>query len=149
MTTSPTRVAKPGGMALPKKILARQHQITEEYLREVEQHLSDFLEGREKRIFEIRDFAERLHIHPTHLSNTIKLTTGHHPCFYLEEKLIAVAKKKLEENEQSIQTIAESLTFDPSNFTKFFKRFTGQTPKQYRETASAQRQAAKTETVTI
>ncbi|MCU0418193.1 MAG: AraC family transcriptional regulator [Cyclobacteriaceae bacterium] len=136
-------------MALPKKILARQHQITEQYLHEVDQHLRDFLAGREPRIYEIRDFAERLHIHPTHLSNTLKLTTGNHPCFYLEEKLIAVAKKMLEENELSIQAIADKLTFDPSNFTKFFKRFTGFTPKQYRQQQWANRQPSKTETVTI
>jgi AraC-like DNA-binding protein len=48
-------------------------------------------------------------------------------------KLMDIARYKLEHNEASIAAIAQSLTFDPSNFTKFFKRFAGQTPKKYRE----------------
>jgi AraC-like DNA-binding protein len=39
----------------------------------------------------------------------------------------------LEENQMSINSIASLLTYDSSNFTKFFKRFTTTTPKQYRE----------------
>ncbi len=38
-------------------------------------------------MFEIRDFASILHIHPTHMSNTIKLATGKHPCYFYEEKI--------------------------------------------------------------
>jgi AraC family transcriptional regulator of adaptative response / methylphosphotriester-DNA alkyltransferase methyltransferase len=32
----------------------------------------------------------------------------------------------------SIAQIAGRLTYDPSNFTKFFKQYTGTTPKQFR-----------------
>ena len=39
----------------------------------------------------------------------------------------------LETSNASIGSIAALLTYDPSNFTKFFKRFTNTTPKQYRE----------------
>ncbi|WP_116789842.1 helix-turn-helix domain-containing protein [Flavobacterium psychrotrophum] len=118
---------------LPKRILARQHEITADYLRELDAHLLDITEGRSDRMFEIRDLAAILHIHPTHLTNTIKLTTGNHPCFYFEQKIVAVAKGLIEANEMPITAIAGLLTYDPSNFTKFFKHFTGQTPTQYRE----------------
>ena len=118
---------------LPKKILARQHKITADFLKAIDKHLLDLIEGRVTEMFEIRDFAEEMHIHPTHLSNTIKLTTHKSPCFFFEEKILAIAKAMLEENEVSIAEIASILTYDPSNFTKFFKHFTGQTPKQYRE----------------
>ncbi len=120
-------------MDIPKKILARQREITASYLKELDKHILDLVEKRTEKMFEIRDFADILHIHPTHLANTIKLTTGNHPCFYFEEKILSVAKKLLAENGMSISQIAMSLTYDPSNFTKFFKRFTGQTPKQFRE----------------
>jgi AraC-like DNA-binding protein len=33
----------------------------------------------------------------------------------------------------SVAEIARTLTFDPSNFSKFFKHFEGITPKQFRE----------------
>ncbi|TSJ38795.1 helix-turn-helix transcriptional regulator [Mucilaginibacter corticis] len=118
---------------IPKKILARQHEITADFLKEIDKHLDDLLKNDLPDMFEIRDFAEILHIHPTHLSNTIKLTTGKAPCFFFEEKIMVIARDMLKDNDQSIAQIAFKLTFDPSNFTKFFKRFEGVTPKQYRE----------------
>lgn len=120
-------------MNLPKKIFARQHEITADFLKELDKHLLDITEERVIEMFEIRDFADLLHIHPTHLSNTIKLTTGKSPCYFFEDKIVTIAKAMLEKNEMTIFAIATLLTFDPSNFTKFFKRFTNQTPKQYRE----------------
>lgn len=120
-------------LTVPKKILARQNEITADYLKAIDKHLDDVLNNRVLDMYEIRDFADEMHIHPTHLSNTIKLTTGKHPCFFFEEKIMGIAKTMLQENKASVAEIANRLTFDPSNFTKFFKRFEGVTPKQYRE----------------
>ncbi|TFF30431.1 helix-turn-helix domain-containing protein [Mucilaginibacter psychrotolerans] len=117
---------------IPKKILARQHEITTDFLRELDKHLDDVLQEKRTDMFEIRDFAEILHIHPTHLSNTIKLTTGKAPCFFFEKRIMELAKGMLQQN-IPIKVIAYTLTFDASNFTKFFKRFEGVTPKQYKE----------------
>jgi AraC-like DNA-binding protein len=121
-------------MDIPKKILARRNEITADFLNEIDKHLLDIVEERVTEMFEIRDIANILHIHPRHLSNTIKLTTGNAACYYYEEKILTIAKAMLENNERSIKDIAVLLTYDPSNFTKFFKRFTGQTPTAYRET---------------
>jgi AraC family transcriptional regulator of adaptative response / methylphosphotriester-DNA alkyltransferase methyltransferase len=118
---------------IPKKILARQHEITSDFLKEVDKHLADIVDERVLDMYEIRDIAGLLHIHPTHLSNTIKLTTGKAPCFFFEEKIMTIAKTMLQDNSIPIAEVAKRLTFDPSNFTKFFKRFEGVTPKQYRE----------------
>lgn len=134
---------------LPKKILARQHEITADLLHLIDAHLADVVAGRTTEMLEIRDFADQLHIHPTHLSNTIKLTTGHSPCYYFEARIMNVAREQLRDPRRSVADIAAGLTFDASNFTKFFKRFEGCTPKQYREQVWAEQRAEKTETVTI
>lgn len=134
---------------VPKKILARQYEITDDFLKEIDKHLLNIVEERVTVMFEIRDFADILHIHPRHLSNTIKFATGHAPCFYFEEKILDIAKRLLEKNELSIHAIASLLTYDPSNFTKFFKRFTGQTPKEYREAFWATKRLEKTDVLTI
>ncbi|SHJ60750.1 AraC-type DNA-binding protein [Hymenobacter daecheongensis DSM 21074] len=134
---------------IPKKILARQHEITADFLRLVSEHLADIVAGRATEMLEIRDFADQLHIHPTHLSNTLKLTTGHSPCYFFEARIMEVAREQLRDSTQPVAAIAAGLTFDPSNFTKFFKRFAGCTPKQYREQEWETRRLQKTETVTI
>ena len=134
---------------IPKKILARQHEITADFLRLIDVHLADVVAGRTLEMLEIRDFADQLHIHPTHLSNTIKLTTGHSPCYYFEARIMDVARQQLLDPARSVAAIAAGLTFDASNFTKFFKRFAGCTPKQYREQVWATQREAKSETVTI
>lgn len=118
---------------IPKKILARKDAITEEFLQEIDKHLADVVSGKAEDMYEIRDLAAVMHIHPTHLSNTIKLTTGKAPCFFFEQKIMDIAKKELAETDRPIADIATWLSFDPSNFTKFFKRFAGVTPKVYRQ----------------
>ena len=119
--------------AIPKKILIRQKEITADFLKIVDENLVDVLSGRSEEIYEIRDVAELLHIHPRHLSNTIKLVTGHSPCSFVENKILDIVKFHLEENQLSIGEIAKMLTYDPSNFIKFFKKYIGVTPKEYRE----------------
>ena len=118
---------------IPKKILARQHEITADFRRLVASHVADVAAGRATEMLEIRDFASQLTIHPTHLSNTLKLTTGHPPCFFFEAEILAVAQALLRDTSRPVAAIAANLTYDPSNFTKFFKRFAGVTPRQYRE----------------
>ena len=128
---------------VPQKILSRQHEITADFMKEIDKHLDDIVAGNATEMFEIQDVAGIMHMHPTHLSNTIKLTTGKSPCFFFENKILDRAKEMLRTNELSIGQIAIKLTYDPSNFTKFFKAFEGMTPKQYREQALMELYAQK------
>ncbi|MVN77153.1 helix-turn-helix domain-containing protein [Hymenobacter sp. HMF4947] len=135
--------------SIPKKILARQHEITAEFRRLVVAHVADVAAGRATEMLEIRDFASQLCIHPTHLSNTIKLTTGQPPCFFFEAEILKTAQQLLRDTTRPAADIATQLTYDPSNFTKFFKRFAGVTPKQYREQVWAARREEFSELLTI
>ena len=134
---------------VPQKILARQHEITADFTRLVHAHVDDLAAGRATEALEIRDFASQLCIHPTHLSNTLKLTTGEAPCAIYERKLVAVAQALLADPQLTIGAVAAQLTYDPSNFTKFFRRFVGCTPRQYREELWAARRAEMSEADTI
>lgn len=112
---------------------ARKKQITKQYLTELDKHINDLKAGNASYAFEIRDFAALLHVHPVHLSNTIKEVTGKSTCDFYEEKLLTISKELLAETDMPISQIAIRLTYDPSNFTKFFKQYTGITPKQFRQ----------------
>lgn len=121
-------------MAIPHKILTRKDEITAKFFQLLDQHVIDILSGKTDKMYKIKDFASLLFIHPTHFSNTIKLTTGHSPCHFAEERTMDEARKMLSETPMTIAEISYKLTFnEPTNFTKFFKSFEGITSKQYRK----------------
>jgi AraC-like DNA-binding protein len=111
----------------------RPEEIKTKFLNELDKHLQDIVSGKTDTYFDIHDLAEILHIHPTHLSNIIKQTTGKAPCDICHEKTIAIAEKLLENPELTISEVAYKLTYEPTNFTKYFKKHTGQTPSEYRK----------------
>lgn len=115
----------------------RPQEITADFLKIMDQNLEDLQEGKTDSYLDIHQIAERLFIHPTHLSNTIKEVTGKSPCDICNEKTISVAKKLLNDPQLTISEIAFKLTYDPSNFTKYFKKLTGETPSRYRNKISA------------
>ncbi|RWU07510.1 helix-turn-helix domain-containing protein [Pedobacter chitinilyticus] len=120
-------------MPIPKKLLSRKEEITKDFFVLLDAHIEDILVGRTEKMYHIKDFASKLFIHPTHFSNTIKLTTGYSPCHFAEQRVMDEAKKMLSQTHKPINEISFNLTFtDPTNFTKFFKSFEGVTPKQYR-----------------
>ena len=80
-------------------------------------------------------YAEKMHLSPQHLSTTIKKITGKTLTDIISSFIINDAKAKLKTTEMTIQEIAYSLNFpDISFFGKYFKRYTGMSPKQYRNT---------------
>ena len=117
----------------PPVISLRQKEIVQDYIAKLDEHIQQLKEGNAERALEIRDFAAMLHLHPVHLSNTVKEVTGQSTCDLYEERLVRLSKELLLTTNMPVAQIARQLTYDPSNFTKFFKHFTGITPKKYRE----------------
>lgn len=113
--------------------MKRTKEIAEAFLKELDKHPEDLKLGRATSTFEVQDIAALLHIHPTHLSNTIQEELRRSPCDIYEERLLNLAKELILTTELSIAEIARHLTYDPSNFSKFFKHFTGTTPKKFRD----------------
>lgn len=110
----------------------RPEELFNLYLNLINVHLEEILNGQQEVMYELRDFADKLHVHPTHLSNVIKEYSGKHPCFFYENRLLEVSKNLLENRDFTIAEVAKMLTFDPSNFTKWFKHFEGMTPSSFR-----------------
>ena len=111
----------------------RQKEIAKQYLTELDKHISELKSGKAERAMEIREFVQLMHLHPVHLSNTIKEVTGQSTCELYEERLLRISKELLSSTNLTISQIARQLTYDPSNFTKFFKHCSGITPKKFRE----------------
>lgn len=111
----------------------RGNEIVSSYLKELDRHMDDLRKAQADKTFEIQELADILHIHPTHLSNTLHQVLGQSPCDLYENRLLDLSKELLTTTNKSIGDIARQLYYDPSNFTKFFKAYTGVTPKQFRQ----------------
>lgn len=107
--------------------------LLKRYLEFIDQHVQNVVNQSEEEFLEINRIADNLNISHTHLTDTIQKETGHHPCHFYDLKIIDAAKSLLLDNTFSIAEVARRLTYDPSNFSKFFKKFTGMTPGQFRK----------------
>jgi AraC-like DNA-binding protein len=114
-------------------ILNRSQEITENYFQFLDKHIEDVVSGTVDQFMEINQIASALFISHKHLTGTVQKETGNHPCHFYDLKIINEAKKMLSETDKSVSEIARILTYDPSNFSKFFKKFAGQTPGQFRK----------------
>jgi len=121
-------------MPIPKKLFARKDEITNDFLKIYQAHLVELFAGKASRRMTSSDFAKILFIHPGHLTNTLKLTTGKSPCDFMEEAIAEEACRLLAQTDLSVADIAMRFAYEePTNFIRFFKIMVGKTPLQYRK----------------
>lgn len=79
-------------------------------------------------------YAEQLHVTPHHLSAIIKKASGKSVMHWVNRATIQEAKVLLKTNNAMGYEIADRLNFpNASAFSKYFKRETGMTPREYQE----------------
>ncbi|WP_069661328.1 helix-turn-helix domain-containing protein [Arcticibacter eurypsychrophilus] len=117
--------------------VSRNAQIVTQFRLILNSHLDDVIAGRTEKMYEIREIADIIGIHSGHLSKVIKLETGQHACYFYEQRILVEAKKLLADTASPIGVIAHMLDYDVSNFTKFFKKFTGTTPSSFRKSLAS------------
>jgi AraC-like DNA-binding protein len=82
---------------------------------------------------EVAFYAEKLFITPQYLTHIIKELTGKTTNKWIDETLILEARKLLKTTQTTVQQIADLLNFsDQSTFGKFFKKYHGISPAEYR-----------------
>lgn len=114
--------------------LKRSEEITNHYFAFLDKHIEDVISGKAGEFMELNEIAENLAVSHKHLTDTITKTKGNHPCHFYDSKIIEQMKFMILNTNKSIAEIARVFTYDPSNFTKFFKKWTSQTPGDYRKT---------------
>ncbi|MFT4033506.1 MAG: helix-turn-helix transcriptional regulator [Siphonobacter sp.] len=82
----------------------------------------------------VADYAELLHVTPSHLNDSVKKITGQPPSDHIKQRVIIEAKRKAFFGTTSAKEIAFDLGFeDEAHFSKYFKANTGQTFTEYRK----------------
>ncbi|PYF74890.1 helix-turn-helix domain-containing protein [Pedobacter nutrimenti] len=115
------------------KRISRNEEISIAYFELLDRHLADLISGKETEMLTLNQIAGILCITPEHLSASIKLRLGQHPCSFYDAKIIAIAKDLLTGTTLSVAEVARRLTYDPSNFSKFFKKYTGMPPGAFKD----------------
>jgi AraC-like DNA-binding protein/mannose-6-phosphate isomerase-like protein (cupin superfamily) len=82
----------------------------------------------------VNEYAGMLSITPSHLNDTVKKVTGSTVSSHIHERVILEAKRLLFNTKNSVKEVAFTLGFDdPTYFGRFFRKFTGMTPGEFRE----------------
>ena len=79
-------------------------------------------------------YAEKLFLTPKHLSSVIKDISGKTAGEWIDNFVIFEAKTLLKSTNKNIQEISDELNFtNQSFFGKYFKQYTGMSPKEFRK----------------
>ncbi|WP_215226169.1 helix-turn-helix domain-containing protein [Echinicola shivajiensis] len=80
-----------------------------------------------------QDYASNLSVHVNYLNRSIKEVTGKPTTAHITERILSEAKALLQHTNWNISEIAYALGFEyPTYFNNFFKKQTGNTPKDIR-----------------
>ena len=119
-------------------VLAREYAAAHRVASQRPTHrvVSKFMELVERdaaRRHRIADYAAELAVTPGHLSVLCTQYVGQRAKRVLDSVLASRARRMLLYTDESAARVAASLGFeDPSYFSRFFRRETGQTPKEFR-----------------
>jgi len=111
----------------------RCEEIIGKYFSFLDNHLKNVVDGSSQEFLTLKEISLEIAISHQHLIEIVKTYTGKSPRYFYETKILEEAKKKLTDQNMKSAVVAKNLTYDPSNFSKFFKKWTGKTPGQYKK----------------
>ncbi len=113
------------------------HQFGEVNLAQMSSLVIDFqnlLDQEYEKQHHVQFYSDQLNISPKGLNKAVKKDLGRTVSEMIKEKLIIEAKRELYTTSLSIKEIAFKLGFeDPAYFSRFFKKETSRSPKEYAE----------------
>ncbi len=100
--------------------------------RHIEEHLNEELS--------LTVLSEKVYLNPAYLSRVYKARTGKNLIDHINESRIAKAKMLLDGTLMKVADVARSVGIEsPAYFTRLYKKMTGCTPQEYRESAFGER----------
>ena len=110
-----------------KAEISRNKALFDNFMKLVQKHF------KEQRNLDF--YANKLCLTPKYMSSVIKEAGGKSAGEWIDERVILEVKALLKSTNMTIQQISDELNFPTqSSFGKYFKRLTGISPKEYRNT---------------
>lgn len=109
----------------PDKAIKRKDELLYQFISLVEKNF--------RKHRDVIFYADKLRVSSKHLSSIVKMVSGRTAGEWIDSYVILEAKMLLRNTAMSIQEIGAALSFsDQSFFGKYFKRITGNSPREYR-----------------
>lgn len=106
-------------------VLTRAEQITRDFLELIYTHF--------KQERNVAFYADKMHLTPKYLTTIIRQQTGYTILTWISQVVTISAKQILRTTDKTVQEIAYEFHFsDSSLFCRFFKRYVGMSPNEYR-----------------
>lgn len=82
----------------------------------------------------VKYFADKICLSPNYFGDLVKKETGKSAKEYIQLKMLQAAKEDLLNPDKTVTQVAYALGFQyPQHFVRFFKKYEGITPTQYRQ----------------
>jgi AraC family transcriptional activator of pobA len=82
----------------------------------------------------VRFYADRLAMTANHLNALCRRVVNQTASDLIHERVITEAQRRLVHSADTVSQVADALGFeDPSYFTRYFKKYVGQTPEAFRQ----------------
>ncbi len=110
------------------------HSVVRKFSSLLDSYLAETAEG--EGLPTVAYFADKCCYSTKYFGELVKTETGRTARDFINDRILACAKKLLTDESMSIARVSRRLGFEyPQHFVRFFKAHTGVTPSQYRKTS--------------
>ncbi len=122
-----------------RKLHVEGQKTVAHYVKKVTPDILNYINENLSEKLSLKELAEKCFFSPTYFSRMFKQCYGKNFAVFVSEKRMEKAKDLLVETNCSIEEICKIVGYnDRSQFYKVFKKYTGYTPKNYREQKTPQ-----------